>query len=55
MQSELNLIAVKTLVVFGENLIEQVLKSNLTINLVGGIAQGKIKTVPYRKWAFCSV
>lgn len=45
-QAELNLIAVKTLVVFGENdnlIPNRYLNPNLTTNLVGGIAQEKIK------------
>jgi pimeloyl-ACP methyl ester carboxylesterase len=45
-QAELNLIAVKTLIVFGENdnlIPNRYLNPNLTINLVGGIAQEKIK------------
>ena len=44
--AELNLIAVKTLVVFGENdnlIPNRYLNPNLTISLVGGIAQEKIK------------
>lgn len=45
-QAELNLIAVKTLIVFGENdnlIPNRYLNPNLTTNLVGGIAQEKIK------------
>jgi pimeloyl-ACP methyl ester carboxylesterase len=45
-QAELNLITVKTLVVFGENdnlIPNRYLNPNLTTNLVGGIAQEKIK------------
>jgi len=44
--AELNLIAVKSLVVFGENdnlIPNRYLNPNLTISLVGGIAQEKIK------------
>ncbi|WP_175513972.1 alpha/beta fold hydrolase [Flavobacterium degerlachei] len=44
--AELNLIAVETLVVFGENdnlIPNRYLNPNLTTNLVGGIAQEKIK------------
>lgn len=44
--AELNLIVVKTLIVFGENdnlIPNRYLNPDLTINLVGGIAQEKIK------------
>jgi glycerol uptake facilitator-like aquaporin len=47
MQSELNLIAVKTLIVFGKLIPNRYLNPNLTINLVGGITGKRSKTVPY--------
>jgi hypothetical protein len=58
MQSELNLIAVKTLIVFGKLIPNRYLNPNLTINLVGGITgkdQKQYLTLCFRKWAFCSV